>query len=467
LNSNRTIPYFEDKKVLTVCASEWTPSVICAGLESPLKWSGFEIDLFRAVMPLMGWSYDMLDFRCLDWDEMEDLLIHTNECDIFPSGITPEKRLVDQGVQFSLGTMESGLGILLRAEQSSTSFWYFFSAMSVSVWLALLGTAFLVGIIVWLFEVGTKSLTNETKYPTDLVYSSINAPVGHGDRHVLSLAANLTLLIWNFTGFVVMALYCANLTSNLTVSQIQSDIRGPGDLSGRAVGTWSPYKPDLQKDYKLVAKGYPWDNTEDEVVMLNALLQGELDALVLDYSTLTVMDASTCDTRLVPVQFNLFDFAVAFPSSASNRTNFLKDYDNALRTLKEFGTTEELLDKYLSQEGIECKTSKTETGNSYVTWDQVAGLWIILGGVVGVGIVLVIAYRIHDRYKGKRVRAHGVLANTMQKMKSQKSRRHFIAEDDSSADWRSKSGDSSTEIAEELKRLNETVQKLIDSMPPV
>jgi len=459
----------------SVCTSEWTPSVICAGLDNPLKWSGYEIDLFRAVMPLMGWTYEMLEFRCLDWDEMEDLLINTDECDIVPAGESPEQRLVDEGVEFSVGTMESGLGILIRAETSSTSFWYFFSAMSVSVWLALLGTAVFIGIIVWMFEVGTRSLTKETQYGADLIYSTMNSPIGHGDRHVLSFAANLTILIWNFTGFIVMALYCANLTSNLTISQIQSDIRGVDDLSGRAVGTWSAYVSDLQKDFKVFAKEYPWDNTDDEKVMFNALLQSDIDALVLDYATLSVMDSSSCETRLIPTQFNLFDFAVAFPASAANRTNLISDYNNALRNLKEFGTTEILINKYLSDAGLECKSGKTQTGKSYVTWDQVAGLWIILGGTVGIGLILVVGYRMGEAgllrcCQPKQQQRTNILANTIMKMKAQKSHRYLGSDDDDSV---AETGGMKTSImryhplddsvAEQLRLLNENVQKLIES----
>lgn len=472
-NGTTIIPYFEDKDIITICTSEWTPSVICAGLENPLQWSGYEIDLFRAVMPLMGWSYDMMEWRCLDWEEMEDLLINTDECDIVPAGESPESRLTDQGVQFSVATMDSGLGILVRAETSSTSFWYFFSAMSVSVWLALLGTAILIGIIVWMFEVGTRSLTKETQYGTDLIYSSVNSPIGHGDRHVISFAANLTFLIWNFTGFIVMALYCANLTSNLTISQIQSDIRSVDDLSGRKVGTWNDYVEDLQKDFKIFAQGYPWDNKEDEKVMLDALLQGDVDVLVLDYATLTVLDSASCDTRMIPTQFNLFDFAVAFPASAANRTSLMRDYNDALRNLKEFGSVEILLNKYLSVGGLECKTGKTQSGKSYVTWDQVAGLWIILGGTVGLGVLLVIVYRICDARSGgygcckPKQKRTNMLTNTLQKMKSQKSRRYFNSDDDEDKDDMGSSGTSSTQfdgsIAEQLQRLNETVQRLIDS----
>ena len=470
---NSTIPYFEDKNVLTVCTSEYTPSVFCAGLDNPLQWSGYEIDLFRAVMPLMGWTYDMLEFRCLDWDEMEDLLINTEECDIVTAGESPEQSLTDEGVLFSVATMDSGLGILVRAETSSTSIWYFFSAMSVAVWLALLGTAVLIGIVIWIFEVGTRSLTKETKYSTDLVYSSLNRPIGHGDRQVLSLPSNLTFLIWNFTGFIVMALYCANLTSNLTISQIQSDVRGVEDLGGRSVGSWTDYVDDLQKDYKVYAKEYPWDNKEDEKVMLNALVQGEIDALVLDYPTLAALDSANCKTKLVPTQFSLFDFAVAFPASAANRTNLIRDYNYALRNLKEYGTVEILKNKYLSGAGLECKSGKTETGKSYVTWDQVAGLWIILGGTILIGVVFVAGYRIWEAHKDSFRCCHpdqkqgNILPTVLEKMRSQTSHRYLSSDDEYSVEMGRKSSMKSHEmdlsVAEQLRLLNENISKLIES----
>jgi len=475
-NVTKGIPYFEDKDKLTICTSEWTPSVICSGLENPLQWSGYEIELFRATMPLMGWTFDMLEWRCLDWDEMEDLLINTEECDIFPAGESPEIRLTNEGVQFSGATMESGLGILTRAEDSGTSFWYFFSAMSVAVWLALLGTAVLVGIIVWVFEVGTKSLTRDTLYSGDLVWSSMQRPLGHGEIRVLSIAANLTFLVWNFTGFIVMALYCANLTSNLTISQIQADIRSVEDLSGKSVGTWDDYVDVLRKDYKIFAKGYPWNDVEDEKIMLRGLLDGDFDALVLDYSTLSVMDSASCETRLIPTQFNLFDFAVAFPKSAANRTNMIKSYNNALRNLKEFGTIELLQNRYLSLGIQECKSGKTGTNKSSVTWDQVAGLWIILGVTVGIGAFLVLVYRIWNKKKSTLyqkpwfqrifpclcVPKH-FLASTIEKLQSQTSQRSHNS-DDSSVKPVFVDDLPETEILIQFKLLAEQMHRLEQSL---
>ena len=36
------------------------------------KASGYEIEAFKRTMPSLGWTDEMIDFRCLDWSDMMD-----------------------------------------------------------------------------------------------------------------------------------------------------------------------------------------------------------------------------------------------------------------------------------------------------------------------------------------------------------------------------------------------------------
>lgn len=116
------------------------------------------------------------------------------------------------------------------------------------------------------------------------------------DYRLASTPANVTALTWSFLVYICMAIYAANLTANLTVSQasccvlllcaptvpcpsptalgaslfpqphcycrcvcpdavqIKNDIRGIGDLPGKAVASWTGYLPALEK-YNVAAKG--------------------------------------------------------------------------------------------------------------------------------------------------------------------------------------------------------------------
>jgi len=56
----RDIPFFPEKEKITVCVSEWSPAVYCKGIQDPVDWTGFEVELFQEIMPILGWSYDMI-----------------------------------------------------------------------------------------------------------------------------------------------------------------------------------------------------------------------------------------------------------------------------------------------------------------------------------------------------------------------------------------------------------------------
>lgn len=67
------------------------------------------------------------------------------------------------------------------------------------------------------------------------------------------------------------------------------------DLPGKAVGTWDGYSDkylSALSQYNVAARGYPWNGSEDEQKMVNDLKSGVNRALILDDSTLQILDAS-------------------------------------------------------------------------------------------------------------------------------------------------------------------------------
>lgn len=56
----RDIPFFPGRQNITVCVSEWSPAVYCKGIQDPVDWTGFEIEMFQEIMPILGWTYDMI-----------------------------------------------------------------------------------------------------------------------------------------------------------------------------------------------------------------------------------------------------------------------------------------------------------------------------------------------------------------------------------------------------------------------
>ena len=216
----------------------------------------------------------MMEWKCMGWDDMMEDLFNGTTCDLAPTGMTPSVERQDQGLRFSTTSLRSGFSIMVSRVEQPPGPWYFLSAMSGEVWAIMIITGFGAGLIVWLFEVGVQALNNDTKWMSNVIWDTIGRPVQMRDYRLSSMPANTLAITWSFAVYILMAMYTANLTANLTLSQIKNDIHGLRDLPGKAVGSWSDYAADMRK-YNLAITGFPWDNADDELKMIDALKSGE------------------------------------------------------------------------------------------------------------------------------------------------------------------------------------------------
>jgi len=326
------IPLFPNSTRIRVCASPWTPAVDCTvdssapGREQWETASGYEIEVFKQMMPVLGWTDEMIDFKCLGWSEMlDELAANETSCDIAPSGLGPKLDRMEKGIIFSDPTIQSGLSVMMVSQDSMTrSIWYFFSAMTWEVWVALLVTGIVAGFVVWLMEVGSKSLTMDTRDFSVVVWDTFGRPVQMRDYRLASVAGNTVGWVWSFLAFIVMCLYNAALTANMTIEQLSALPRRMSDLATLRVGSWVDYnesvrgpqcaRPDSATmprshsrsapsrqllEYGIEIVPFPWEDTTDEIKMLDALVSGEIDALVLDEPALRILDANNCSTMII------------------------------------------------------------------------------------------------------------------------------------------------------------------------
>jgi hypothetical protein len=253
----------------------------------------------------------------------------------------------------------------------------------------------IVGLLVWLFEVGMRALNTDTHNMGNVMWDTLGRPVQMRDYRLASFPANLTAILWSFLVFILMVIYSANLTANLTVSQFKNDIRGLEDLPGKAVAAFEGHQEELKK-YNIAAMGMPWNGKEDEIKMINTLKSGLVKALVFDSSLLEIYDATDCDTMLVGDYFDLRDQCVAFsPNTWQNYPGFTDAFDIAMLTVVQgTGGIEELIDRFITVPPAACKSSDLSSGYSSVTLSEVAGLWVILCIAIGVSGLIVIFYRL-------------------------------------------------------------------------
>lgn len=94
----------------------WMPPVACPHWHSfhslPTAPLQYEIDMFRAIMPFLGWEERMLDWRCMDRAQLRAQLAansssgggNTVACDLLVAGLPLSTIQLAQGVSFTYPT---------------------------------------------------------------------------------------------------------------------------------------------------------------------------------------------------------------------------------------------------------------------------------------------------------------------------------------------------------------------------
>jgi hypothetical protein len=271
--------------------------------------------------------------------------------------------------------------------EAAPGIWYFFSAMSTQVWIILVVTAIGTGLIVWMYEIGMQALSHNTRSLSNVMWDTIGRPVEMREYRLASNAANVLAFAWSFLVFILFALYTANLTANLTVTQLQTDIKGLSDLPGEVVGAPTFFAEDYLPKYNIKAVPFAWETEEDEIAMITAVTNGTIKALVMDANVLRVYDAENCATLLVGEEFDLQDSGPIFPPATPDE--IVEAYDLALLQLQKATIFEEMYARYISPKPASCKSLGVQDQTSSVTWQEAAGLWVILGVGAAIGLLLV------------------------------------------------------------------------------
>jgi ABC-type amino acid transport substrate-binding protein len=306
---------------------------------------GFSIDLWNELARRMH-----ADYRWIRIPVQAQLLaaVQRGEADVAIAAITmsPEReRMVD----FSLPYFDSGLQIIVRAQNSNTLMTAFWSIP----WLAigqLLGVTvaivFILANMVWLLERKHDPRFRKSYFRAIgeglWVTMLIIATGEHGERDAPNLWKRVLVPAMWLVGVVLIAQLTATVTSSQTVARLQSNIRGPDDLPGKSIGT---VPATIAADY-LTRRGLPFVdvNSADEGVRM--LMQGEVQAIVFDAPTLQYWAAKRGNGVLAVVGpiFRPEKYGIAVANGSSLR----KPINEALLAMYEDGTYERIYDKWFS-----------------------------------------------------------------------------------------------------------------------
>lgn len=310
------------------------------------EWTGISIDLWRTIADELQIEYEFAE------RDLADLLegVETGGLGamVAATTITADR---ESRIDFTHPFYSTGLSIAVSKRGQggwTTALARLFSYQFLRVVGLLVLLLLLVGLLVWLFErrknseqFGGGSLTG---IGSGFWWSAVTmTTVGYGDKAPRTVVGRLLGLVWMFVGVIIISSFTAAITSTLTVSELESQIRNPEDLYRVHVGTVSG---SSSADY-LRSHHISFEPVSTPAEGLEALAAGDLDAVVYDDPILRYLINTRFRGKLqvMPGTFARQDYGIGLPAGSSQREQI-----NQI-LLRETASPEwqELLQRYLGR----------------------------------------------------------------------------------------------------------------------
>jgi polar amino acid transport system substrate-binding protein len=256
----------------------------------------------------------------------------------------------EQDFDFSQPIFDSGLQILVRSQGHQSSIGRLIDSLFTPDFVQLLGIMLLVILIpahiVWLVERKHEGgfLENSNYFPGifKACWWAAGTLATQAEEMPKSPWGRVMAVLWMFISVVFIAYFTATVTTSLTVDRLQSNIKNPQDLLGKRVATiagstsanYLSQKKIESKEFKQIDEAY------------TALNNSDVDAVVFDAPILLYYAAhdGKGKVQIVGSIFRKESYAIALPNGSPYR----KPINNALLSLQEKGTYQEIYDKWFT-----------------------------------------------------------------------------------------------------------------------
>jgi len=313
--------------------------------------TGFSVDLWEGVAARLNvkTSYEKAPDISAGIEAMR-----SGKIDIAVSAIlvTVER---DKEFDFSYAILEAGQQVMVRDTGESgfpnpllDLYNLLFSKTSL-VWLGIATLFMLIPAhVVWLLERRrTDGVISDPRYFPGIfqaIYWSATTLLTQGQQTPQQPLARAIGFVLMFAGIVFVALYTAQLTTNLTVQHIRGAINGPEDLPGKQVGTLAgSISAEYLREHNARVREFAQVGD-----MFQALLDKKVDAVLLGAPVLRYYAAHEGAglVRTVGPEFQKRDIGFLFPADSPLR----KPVNSALVAMHEDGTYDRIYQKWFGKE---------------------------------------------------------------------------------------------------------------------
>lgn len=310
-------------------------------------WSGLSIELWRWIAQDLGLSCSFVEVS-LD-RTVEALRSGSVDAAVAALTITAER---EEQIDFSHSFMSTGLAIAVSEDAGGGwggALRGILRGPLPLVLAVLVVVLLLIGALVWLLE----RRRNPGQFGGDfrkgigsgVWWSAVTlTTVGYGDKAPVTGLGRLVAIIWMFAGLFIISAFTAATTSALTVSRLESKVRGPEDLVPLSVACVRGSTSEIYLRRNGI-RSRPESTVEDG---LAALQRGAVDAMVHDAPILRylVQHGSHGSVRVLPPVFEPQEYGIALADGSPLR----EAVNRALLHRIDSPKWRELLREYLGSE---------------------------------------------------------------------------------------------------------------------
>jgi polar amino acid transport system substrate-binding protein len=309
------------------------------------EWSGISIELWRKLADDLH-----LRYRFVEAASVGALLdgIQTGDFDIAVAAITVTATR-EQQVDFTQPYFQSGVGVAIQGDHIANWMPVIRSIASygfVQAASALLGLAFLAGVLIWAFEHNANAgfgggvangLASGVLWSTHAMTQRVV-----GGAVPTTLPGRIVAVVWMIVSVIAIAVFTAGITSALTTKRLHGAVNAIGDLSAVRVGVVGGTATEdalsrMRIRYRTVT------SAEQGLDMLQS---GLIDALAYDRPILAWMiRQGGLSTELTDVTFEPQSYAIALRNDRTLR----KRINMALLEAEQTDWWKDVLFRYLGQ----------------------------------------------------------------------------------------------------------------------
>lgn len=284
------------------------------------EYSGISVELWDRIASDLGIEYE---FREVELQGLIDGL-QDGSLDVSVAALTvtaAREELVD----FTHPFHTTGLSIAVTREGGAiwSAFKRLLSWQFLLAILALAGVLLFVGFLFWLAE-RRKNAEMFGGTPAEGIGASFwlaavtMTTVGYGDKAPVTTAGRAVALVWMFAAIILTSSFTAAIATSLTVSQLDTGIRGPEDLSRAEVAV---LENSVSADY-LGQRGIGFKAETSLLDAIEGLSTGRYDAVVHDQPILQYFSSQYYprETRVLSSSFDRQDYGFALPEGSELRS---------------------------------------------------------------------------------------------------------------------------------------------------